>query len=75
LHDDLIAQFPPAVRGAAACCTSRHPARCTTAGLASCDAAAPDDLLVLNDTRVIKARLFGTKDSGAGGAAGGASAG
>ena len=24
----------------------------------------PDDLLVLNDTRVVKARLFGTKDSG-----------
>ncbi|MFN3749860.1 MAG: tRNA preQ1(34) S-adenosylmethionine ribosyltransferase-isomerase QueA [Thiobacillus sp.] len=24
----------------------------------------PDDLLVMNDTRVIKARLFGTKDSG-----------
>jgi S-adenosylmethionine:tRNA ribosyltransferase-isomerase len=65
LPDDLIAQFPPAVRGG-----SR---------LLHVDAAGAlvdrefrdlpgllraDDLLVMNDTRVIKARLFGQKDSG-----------
>lgn len=65
LPDELIAQFPPAVRGG-----SR---------LLHVDAAGalhdrwfrelpallrPDDLLVMNDTRVIKARLFGQKDSG-----------
>ena len=65
LPDELIAQFPPAVRGG-----SR---------LLHVDAAGqladrlfselptllrPDDLLVMNDTRVIKARLFGHKDSG-----------
>ncbi|MFP5403585.1 MAG: tRNA preQ1(34) S-adenosylmethionine ribosyltransferase-isomerase QueA [Gammaproteobacteria bacterium] len=65
LPPELIAQFPAAERGA-----SR---------LLHVDAAGdlhdrlfrdlptllrPDDLLVMNDTRVIKARLFGTKDSG-----------
>jgi len=65
LPDDLIAQFPPAVRGG-----SR---------LLHVDAAGTrvdrdfrdlpgllraNDLLVMNDTRVIKARLFGQKDSG-----------
>ncbi|WP_324779126.1 tRNA preQ1(34) S-adenosylmethionine ribosyltransferase-isomerase QueA [Thiobacillus sedimenti] len=65
LPPDLIAQFPPAERGG-----SR---------LLHVDAAGalhdrmfrdlpallrPDDLLVMNDTRVIKARLFGHKDSG-----------
>ncbi|MFN3543883.1 MAG: tRNA preQ1(34) S-adenosylmethionine ribosyltransferase-isomerase QueA [Thiobacillus sp.] len=65
LPPELIAQFPTAERGG-----SR---------LLHVDAAGglhdrmfrdlpallrPDDLLVMNDTRVIKARLFGTKDSG-----------
>jgi len=65
LPDELIAQLPPAVRGG-----SR---------LLHVDATGTlhdrwfrdlptllhaDDLLVLNDTRVIKARLFGQKDSG-----------
>jgi S-adenosylmethionine:tRNA ribosyltransferase-isomerase len=65
LPDELIAQLPPEVRGG-----SR---------LLHVDAAGvrhdrwfrdlptllrPDDLLVMNDTRVIKARLFGHKDSG-----------
>ncbi|MEW5967115.1 MAG: tRNA preQ1(34) S-adenosylmethionine ribosyltransferase-isomerase QueA [Pseudomonadota bacterium] len=65
LPPELIAQFPAAERGA-----SR---------LLHVDAAGglhdrlfrdlptllrPDDLLVMNDTRVIKARLFGAKDSG-----------
>ena len=30
-----------------------------------CDYLRPDDLLVFNDTRVIPARLYGTKDTGA----------
>jgi len=65
LPDELIAQLPPEVRGG-----SR---------LLHVDASGtlhdrwfrdlptllrPDDLLVMNDTRVIKARLFGHKDSG-----------
>src|SRR5574340_1026288 len=65
LPDELIAQFPPAVRGGS---------RLLHVGTAGslCDGwfselpalLRPNDLLVMNDTRVIKARLFGTKDSG-----------
>ena len=65
LPDELIAQFPPATRG-----DSRllH----VEAGGALHDRMfrdlpallRPDDLLVMNDTRVIKARLFGVKESG-----------
>ena len=65
LPPELIAQFPPATRGAsrllhvdpAGCCHDRQFA--DLPGLLT-----PNDLLVLNDTRVIKARLFGQKDSG-----------
>src|SRR5512139_4196967 len=65
LPDDLIAQFPPAVRGgsrllhvdAAGALVDRE-----FRDLPSLLRA--DDLLVMNDTRVIKARLFGQKDSG-----------
>jgi S-adenosylmethionine:tRNA ribosyltransferase-isomerase len=69
LPEALIAQFPPSVRG-----TSRllHVSDDTLADHAFADHAFaelptllnPGDLLVLNDTRVIKARLFGQKDSG-----------
>jgi S-adenosylmethionine:tRNA ribosyltransferase-isomerase len=65
LPDELIAQFPPAVRGG-----SRLLHVETTGTLHNRDfrdlpsLLRPDDLLVMNDTRVIKARLFGTKDSG-----------
>ncbi len=65
LPDALIAQFPPVERG-----DSRLLHVDTHGGLADRlfrDLPAllrPDDLLVLNDTRVIKARLFGHKDSG-----------
>jgi S-adenosylmethionine:tRNA ribosyltransferase-isomerase len=65
LPDELIAQFPPTTRG-----DSRllH----VEAGGALHDRMfrdlpallRPDDLLVMNDTRVIKARLFGVKESG-----------
>ena len=65
LPPERIAQFPPATRGAsrllhvdpAGCCHDRQFA--DLPGLLT-----PNDLLVLNDTRVIKARLFGQKDSG-----------
>jgi S-adenosylmethionine:tRNA ribosyltransferase-isomerase len=65
LPPELIAQFPPAVRGAsrllhvdAAGSLDHREFRDLPALL------RPDDLLVMNDTRVIKARLFGQKDSG-----------
>jgi S-adenosylmethionine:tRNA ribosyltransferase-isomerase len=65
LPPELIAQFPAAARGgsrllhvdAAGMLHDRHFAELPTL-------LRPDDLLVMNDTRVIKARLFGTKDSG-----------
>lgn len=65
LPPELIAQFPPAVRGgsrllhveAAGALHDRWFSELPTL-------LHPDDLLVMNDTRVIKARLFGTKDSG-----------
>jgi S-adenosylmethionine:tRNA ribosyltransferase-isomerase len=65
LPDELIAQFPPAVRGgsrllhveAAGALHDRWFSELPTL-------LRPNDLLVMNDTRVIKARLFGTKDSG-----------
>ena len=65
LPSDLIAQFPPAVRGgsrllhvgAGGTLHDREFADLPTL-------LRPDDLLVMNDTRVIKARLFGQKESG-----------
>ena len=65
LPDELIAQFPPTVRGA-----SRLLHVDAQGGLADRmfrdlpTLLRPNDLLVMNDTRVIKARLFGHKDSG-----------
>lgn len=64
LPEELIAQHPPAQRGgsrllhvAGAALTHRQFADLPTL-------LRPDDLLVLNDTRVLKARLFGQKASG-----------
>jgi S-adenosylmethionine:tRNA ribosyltransferase-isomerase len=66
LPPELIAQSPPASRaGSRLLCTEPE-----TRGLRDCsfsDLPAlldPGDLLVFNDTRVIKARLFGTKATG-----------
>ena len=65
LPDELIAQLPPAVRGG-----SRLLHVETTGALHDRwfrdlpTLLRADDLLVMNDTRVIKARLFGQKDSG-----------
>ncbi|HRK77922.1 MAG TPA: tRNA preQ1(34) S-adenosylmethionine ribosyltransferase-isomerase QueA [Thiobacillus sp.] len=65
LPDELIAQFPPALRGGS------RLLHVEASGMLHdrrfCDLPAllrPDDLLVMNDTRVIKARLFGHKESG-----------
>jgi S-adenosylmethionine:tRNA ribosyltransferase-isomerase len=65
LPDELIAQLPPAVRGgsrllhvgASGALADRWFSELPTL-------LRPSDLLVMNDTRVIKARLFGSKDSG-----------
>jgi S-adenosylmethionine:tRNA ribosyltransferase-isomerase len=65
LPDELIAQFPPAVRGGSR--LLHVDAHGMLADLEFHDLPGlldPDDLLVMNDTRVIKARLFGRKDSG-----------
>jgi S-adenosylmethionine:tRNA ribosyltransferase-isomerase len=65
LPPELIAQFPPAVRGGSR--LLHVDADGTLADRDFRDLPAllrPDDLLVMNDTRVIKARLFGQKDSG-----------
>jgi S-adenosylmethionine:tRNA ribosyltransferase-isomerase len=64
LPDSLIAQHPPALRG-----TSRllhlHTSRLTDKSFTDLSTMLrADDLLILNDTRVIKARLFGTKKTG-----------
>ena len=64
LPDHLIAQHPPAVRGAS---RLLHVAGPTLSDGQFADFAsllAPGDVMVFNDTRVIKARLFGEKASG-----------
>jgi S-adenosylmethionine:tRNA ribosyltransferase-isomerase len=64
LPDHLIAQHPPAVRGAS---RLLHVAGNTLGDGQFADFAsllAPGDVMVFNDTRVIKARLFGEKASG-----------
>lgn len=65
LPDELIAQFPPAVRGGSRLLHVEASSRLVDRWFSDLPALLrPDDLLVMNDTRVIKARLFGTKDSG-----------
>jgi S-adenosylmethionine:tRNA ribosyltransferase-isomerase len=65
LPDELIAQFPPAVRGGSRLLHVEASGRLVDRWFSDLPALLrPDDLLVMNDTRVIKARLFGTKDSG-----------
>ncbi|WP_199102020.1 tRNA preQ1(34) S-adenosylmethionine ribosyltransferase-isomerase QueA [Aquitalea sp. ASV11] len=64
LPDHLIAQHPPAVRGAS---RLLHVAGHNLSDGQFADFAsllAPGDVMVFNDTRVIKARLFGEKASG-----------
>ena len=64
LPEALIAQFPPATRGDSRllhvdglCCTDDHFSQLSAYLRAG-------DVLVFNDTRVLKARLFGQKASG-----------
>ncbi|KAB2318016.1 tRNA preQ1(34) S-adenosylmethionine ribosyltransferase-isomerase QueA [Betaproteobacteria bacterium SCN1] len=65
LPAELIAQFPPETRGASRLLHVDAGGACHDRLFADLPALLrPDDLLVLNDTRVIKARLFGQKDSG-----------
>lgn len=65
LPPDLIAQFPPDVRGASRLLHvdargTRHDRQFADLPLL----LQPGDVLVVNDTRVIKARLYGQKDTG-----------
>ncbi|MDP2693509.1 MAG: S-adenosylmethionine:tRNA ribosyltransferase-isomerase, partial [Gallionella sp.] len=64
LPERLIAQHPPERRGASRLLYAHDGALedCRFADLLQL--VGPGDVLVLNDTRVIKARLFGSKDSG-----------
>jgi S-adenosylmethionine:tRNA ribosyltransferase-isomerase len=65
LPDELIAQFPPAVRGGSRLLHVEASGTLHDRWFSELPTLLrPDDLLVMNDTRVIKARLFGTKDSG-----------
>ncbi|MDH4234323.1 MAG: tRNA preQ1(34) S-adenosylmethionine ribosyltransferase-isomerase QueA [Gallionella sp.] len=64
LPERLIAQHPPERRGASRL-LHVHGGRLEDLCFADLlRLVGPDDVLVLNDTRVIKARLFGVKDSG-----------
>ncbi len=64
LPERLIAQHPPEIRGASRLLYAHDSALedCRFADLLRF--IRPNDVLVLNDTRVIKARLFGHKESG-----------
>jgi S-adenosylmethionine:tRNA ribosyltransferase-isomerase len=64
LPGELIAQFPPAERGGARLLHIAQGELQDRWFRELPDLLQPDDLLVMNDTRVIKARLFGTKASG-----------
>ena len=65
LPPELIAQFPPAVRGGSRLLHVDAAGRLADREFRDLPALLrADDLLVMNDTRVIKARLFGQKDSG-----------
>ena len=64
LPERLIAQHPPERRGASSL-LHVHAGMLEDYRFADLlQLVGPDDVLVLNDTRVIKARLFGSKDSG-----------
>lgn len=65
LPRELIAQVPSAARGGSRLLhVDAHGARADLDFHDLPRLLRPDDLLVMNDTRVIKARLFGRKDSG-----------
>ena len=69
LPPELIAQTPPDVRGASRLLcvggpAGQHTALADRSFTELPSLLEPGDLLVFNDTRVIKARLFGSKASG-----------
>ena len=64
LPDALIAQHPPEKRGASRLLCVRGDVLEDSQFSAFLQKVKPGDVLVLNDTRVIKARLFGEKQSG-----------
>jgi S-adenosylmethionine:tRNA ribosyltransferase-isomerase len=64
LPAELIAQHPPAERGASRLLCVRGAALADRLFADLPSLLAPGDLLVFNDTRVIRARLFGVKDTG-----------
>ena len=65
LPPELIAQFPPAVRGGSRLLHVDAAGRLADREFRDLPVLLrADDLLVMNDTRVIKARLFGQKASG-----------
>ncbi|HEY0664927.1 MAG TPA: tRNA preQ1(34) S-adenosylmethionine ribosyltransferase-isomerase QueA [Gallionella sp.] len=64
LPEQLIAQHPPAQRGASRLLHAHDGVLEDRAFADLLQLVRPGDVLVLNDTRVIKARLFGSKDSG-----------
>lgn len=65
LPADLIAQFPPAVRGGSRLLHVEATGALHDRWFSELPMLLQaDDLLVINDTRVIKARLFGQKESG-----------
>jgi len=65
LPPELIAQFPPAVRGGSRLLHVEASGTLHDRWFSELPTLLrPNDLLVMNDTRVIKARLFGTKGSG-----------
>ncbi|MBT9568652.1 MAG: tRNA preQ1(34) S-adenosylmethionine ribosyltransferase-isomerase QueA [Thiobacillus sp.] len=65
LPDELIAQFPSTLRGASRLLHVDDQGALHDRMFRDLPSLLrPDDLLVLNDTRVIKARLFGLKGSG-----------
>ncbi len=64
LPDDLIARHPTAQRGLSRLLDLRGEQSLDTQFSAFLDMCDPGDLLVMNDTRVVKARLLGRKESG-----------
>jgi S-adenosylmethionine:tRNA ribosyltransferase-isomerase len=65
LPEELIAQFPPTVRGASRLLHVGRNGSLTDREFRDLPSLlCAGDLLVMNDTRVIKARLFGHKDTG-----------
>ena len=64
LPDELIAQHPAAERSASRLLDGRGTAPGDRRFTDLPDLLQPGDLLVLNDTKVVKARLFGQKSSG-----------